>query len=190
MLNNQHLIIGLGNPGKEYEKTRHNVGFEVIEHFAKINAIPLGRSSGRAIVGDGMLFDKRVHLLLPQTYMNLSGEAIADFLRQKPIDLANIIVISDDIHLPTGKIRIRASGSEGGHNGLKSITAHLKTNQYARLRFGVGEEFSEGRQKDYVLGRFSRSEREIVEENVERAAAALETWLKDGIELAMTRFNG
>jgi PTH1 family peptidyl-tRNA hydrolase len=190
MVNNQRLIVGLGNPGKEYEKTRHNVGFDIVEAFAKINGVSLSKRSGRAITGDGMVGETRVHLMLPQTFMNLSGEAVAAFLRQKPIELADIIVISDDIHLPTGKIRIRPGGSDGGHNGLKSISAHLKTKEYARLRFGVGEEFPGGKQIDYVLSRFSVADRKIVDENIERAVAALECWISDDLERAMNRFNG
>lgn len=184
------LIVGLGNPGREYEKTRHNVGFEVVDLFARINKQPAGRRAGKAVVSEGRIDGRRVYLLKPVTYMNLSGEAVAAFLRNKPIGIADLIVVADDINLPLGKIRLRAAGSDGGHNGLKSMISHLHTRDFARLRVGVGAPADPGRQVDYVLGRFSRMESKIVEEAVERAVAALETWLRDGIAPAMNRFNG
>ncbi|HEY3333153.1 MAG TPA: aminoacyl-tRNA hydrolase [Capsulimonadaceae bacterium] len=190
MQSNQRLIVGLGNPGKEYEKTRHNVGFEVVELFAKLNHIPLTKRSGRAIVGDGLVSDVRVFVMEPQTYMNLSGEAAAAFLRQKPIAPTEIIVITDDINLPVGKIRIRAGGSDGGHNGLKSLTAHLHTKDYPRMRIGVGGPPDTAFQVDFVLGKFNPTDRKLVDETIERAVAALETWVREGIAPAMNKFNG
>lgn len=184
------LIVGLGNPGKEYEQTRHNIGFQVVDLFARLNHLPPGRKSGRAVVSEGNLDGARVYTLKPHTYMNLSGEAVAAFLRNKPIELGGIIVVTDDINLPPGKLRLRASGSDGGHNGLKSIIAHLHSREFSRLRVGVGAPSDPERQVDFVLGRFSRAEAKIMEEAAERAVAALETWLREGIEAAMNRFNG
>ena len=126
----------------------------------------------------------------PQTYMNLSGEAIAAFLRNKPMATSDIFVITDDIHLSLGRMRIRLTGSDGGHNGLKSIAAHLRTRDYPRLRIGVGEPGDVSYQVDYVLGRFSRAEQKVISETLERALAAVETWIKEGGEAAMNKFNG
>src|SRR5580693_4130709 len=126
------LIVGLGNPGREYERTRHNVGFQVVDLFARINKVAPARRSGRALLAEGLVEERRVYLLKPMTYMNLSGSAAATFLRQKPIELANLIVVADDINLPLGKLRLRASGSDGGHNGLKSLISHLHSREFPR----------------------------------------------------------
>jgi len=183
------LIIGLGNPGKEYEGTRHNAGFDLIDLLAKTYQIEVKKSAGKALIGEGTVFETRVYLMKPQTYMNLSGEALAAFIRQKPLAPSDILLATDDIHLPIGRIRIRLSGSDGGHNGLKSIAAHLKTRDYPRIRIGVGEPGDPGHQIDYVLGRFSRAEQKQMSEVLERAAAAVDTWLKEGGEAAMNKFN-
>ena len=184
------LIVGLGNPGREYERTRHNVGFLVVEAFARRHGISVARRDFRALVGDGRAGDARVFLLKPQTFMNLSGESVAAFLRQKPLALTDIIVVADDIALPLGKLRLRAEGSAGGHNGLKSLIQHLHSPSFPRLRFGVGAPRDPSAQIDFVLGAFGQREQEEVDETVERAAAALETWLSDGLQTAMSRFNG
>lgn len=190
MDNNHKLIVGLGNPGREYDNTRHNIGFDVVDEFARLNNIPLTRLSNRALIGDGLIGECRVHVVKPQTFMNLSGEAVAAFLRQKPIALGDIMVVTDDINLPVGKLRIRPGGSDGGHNGFKSLTAHLHSKEYPRLRFGVGGPANASHQIDFVLGRFSSADRKIVDESIARAVAALETWLRDGLETSMNRFNG
>jgi len=184
------LIVGLGNPGREYEHTRHNLGFEVVDLFSRLNKVPAGRRSGKATLAEGLVADRRVYLLKPMTYMNLSGSSISAFLRQKPLALTNLIVIADDINLPLGKLRLRASGSDGGHNGLKSVISHLHSREFPRLRIGVGAPRDSAQQVDYVLGKFSRAEAKIVDESVERAVAALELWLREGIEAAMNKFNG
>jgi len=184
------LIVGLGNPGKEYDHTRHNIGFDIVDRFAQLNHITVSKRDYRSLAGDGRVGACRVYLLKPQTYMNLSGESIALFRRHKPLEPADIMVIADDIALPTGKLRIRPGGSAGGHNGLKSIIAHLHTQDFPRLRVGVGAPKDPSVQVDFVLGRFSKAEQPIVEEAVDRAVAALECWLADGLEPAMNRFNG
>lgn len=183
------LIIGLGNPGKEYDRTRHNVGFEVVDAFARLHGISVTKKDGKALVGDGRVGEARVYLMKPQTFMNLSGEAAQAFLRQKPLALTDILVVTDDIALPVGKLRLRADGSAGGHNGLKSLIAHLHGQNFPRLRFGVGAPRDPSVQIDFVLGRFSRAEERDVEEATARAVTALETWISDGLERAMNKFN-
>lgn len=184
------LIIGLGNPGTDYDRTRHNIGFAVVDALAKIHGIALTKRDHQALVGDGRLGETRVFLLKPQTYMNLSGQSVAAFLRQKPLPLSDILVVTDDIALPLGKLRLRAEGSAGGHNGLKSLIQHLHGQNFPRLRFGVGAPRDGSVQIDFVLGQFSRREQIEVEEATQRAVAALETWVTDGIEPAMQKFNG
>jgi PTH1 family peptidyl-tRNA hydrolase len=183
------LIVGLGNPGREYDGTRHNAGFDLVDLLAKNFLIKVTKSSGRALIGDGVVNGCRVFLLKPQTYMNLSGEAVGAFIRQKPIAPVDVLVATDDIHLPIGRLRIRLSGSDGGHNGLKSIAAHLKTRDYPRMRIGVGEPGDAAQQIDYVLGRFSRAEQKIMSEVLDNAAIAVETWIAEGGEAAMNKFN-
>ena len=184
------LIVGLGNPGKEYERTRHNIGFAVVDLFARLNGITVTKRDFRGLVGDGRVGEARVFLLKPQTYMNLSGESVAAFLRQKPLALSDIVVVTDDIALPLGRLRLRAGGSAGGHNGLKSLIQHLHSPEFPRLRVGVGAPRDPAVQIDFVLGQFNRREQAEADETAERAVAALETWLKDGVETAMNRFNG
>ncbi len=184
------LIVGLGNPGKEYERTRHNIGFAVVDAFARQHGIVVTKRDGQALVGDGRVGEARVFLMKPQTFMNLSGQPVAAFLRQKPLALADILVVTDDIALPVGKLRLRAEGSAGGHNGLKSLIAHLHGQAFPRLRFGVGAPRDPSVQIDFVLGQFSRAEQREVDETTERAVEALEVWLAEGIERAMNQFNG
>lgn len=184
------LIVGLGNPGRDYERTRHNIGFDIVDEFARLHQIAVAKRDFRALVGDGRVGGNRVFLLKPQTYMNLSGESVALFLRQKPLELSDIIVVADDIALPTAKLRLRPSGSAGGHNGLKSLIAHLNSQDFARLRFGVGAPRDPGRQIDFVLGQFSKQEQGDIAEGIERAVAALETWIAEGVAPAMNKFNG
>jgi len=158
------MIVGLGNPGKEYENTRHNIGFAVVDAFAKRHGIAVTRRDHQALVGDGIVSGARVFLMKPQTFMNLSGQSVAAFLRMRPLDPADILVVTDDIALPLGRLRLRAEGSAGGHNGLKSLIAHLHGQAFPRLRFGVGAPPGGAAQIDYVLGRFGRSEQAEVEE--------------------------
>ena len=183
------LIIGLGNPGKDYEGTRHNIGFAVIDSFARRHGIAVTKRDFQALNGDGRVEGSRVYLMKPQTFMNLSGQSVAAFLRMKPLEMADILVVTDDISLPLGKLRLRTEGSAGGHNGLKSLIAHLHGQNFPRLRFGVGAPRDPSAQIDFVLGRFGRSDAADVEESIDRAVAALELWLTDGIEPAMNQFN-
>ncbi len=183
------LIIGLGNPGKEYDGTRHNIGFAVVDAFARRHGIAVAKRDFQALIGDGRVGDARVFLMKPQTFMNLSGQSVAAFLRMKPLEMADVMVVTDDISLPLGRLRLRAEGSAGGHNGLKSLIAHLHGQSFLRLRFGVGAPHNPSVQIDFVLGRFGRSEQAEVEEGIDRAVAALELWLTDGIQPAMNQFN-
>ena len=184
------LIVGLGNPGKQYEHTRHNVGFDVIDLFARVHGLTVTKRDCRALIGDGRIGDTRVYVMKPQTFMNLSGESVALFLRQKPLATLDILVVSDDIALPVGKLRIRPGGSAGGHNGLKSLIQHLHSSDFPRLRIGVGAPRDASVQIDFVLGTFSKAEQKEIEETVERATAALDTWIAEGIEPSMNKFNG
>ncbi len=183
------LILGLGNPGRDYDGTRHNIGFAVVDAFARRHGISVAKRDFQALVGDGRVGDTRVFLMKPQTFMNLSGQAAAAFLKMKPLEMADLMVVTDDISLPLGKLRLRADGSAGGHNGLKSLIAHLHGQNFPRLRFGVGAPRDPSAQIDYVLGRFGRGEQTEVDDGVDRALAALEAWLAEGIQPAMNQFN-
>lgn len=183
------LIIGLGNPGKEYDGTRHNIGFAIVDTFARRHGIAITKRDFQAVIGDGRSGDARVFLMKPQTFMNLSGQSAAAFLRMKPLETADIMVVTDDISLPLGRLRLRAEGSAGGHNGLKSLIAHLHGQAFPRLRFGVGAPRNPSVQIDFVLGRFGKSEQAEVDDGIDRSVAALELWLTDGIQPAMNQFN-
>ena len=183
-----YLVVGLGNPGKEYEGTRHNIGFEAIDYLSDKYNIELNREKFKGVFGEGFIKGKKVILLKPTTYMNLSGEsvrAVMDFYKLDPTK--DIIVIADDISLPTGKIRIRAKGSAGGHNGLKSIIAHAGTDQFTRIKVGVGA--NQGDLVKHVLGKFSKGEREIVDDAVRNAASASEVIVMYDVQTAMNKFN-
>lgn len=185
------LIVGLGNPGKEYESTRHNLGFRLIDKLAHDEGINVNRRECSALVGRGEIEGRRTMLVKPQTFMNLSGHAVACLLAriesESPIE--QLVVISDDLALPLGKIRIRERGSAGGHNGLKSIIASIGTNEFIRLRIGIQPEHPISDSKKFVLDDFSRSERPLVEEMIELSAKAIRTIIRDGALAAMSEFN-
>jgi len=183
------LIVGLGNPGDQYESTRHNIGFRVVDQFAQQNQIKINHRGYRGLSGDAVVHGCRVFVLKPQTFMNLSGESVSAFLKMKEVDVSDIMVVSDDIALPFGSIRIRPTGSAGGHNGLKSLIAHLHSQDFPRMRIGVGSPADPAVQIDYVLGRFSRAEEKELPDIISTAAVALEKWITDGTEAAMTAFN-
>jgi len=184
-------VSGLGNPGPEYEHTRHNVGFEVVDRLAREAGISVKRIDSRALTGRGRIGDEPVMLAKPITYMNASGEAITALLKKLKLGPDALIVVSDDIDLPLGVLRLRPQGASGGQKGLKSIEACLGTREYARLRIGIrGERYSRERELgDYVLDRFSKAERATIDEALDRAAEAVRTWLSSGIAAAMNRFN-
>ncbi len=185
------LIAGLGNPGKEYVGTRHNVGFEVVDEVARRqHAVWPIRSTGRdSLEARWRRPDGDVLLVKPLTFMNLSGPAVAELMRFYKIDLPDVLIVSDDVNLPLGRLRARANGSEGGHNGLRSIAESLGTIDYARLRVGVGRGDLRRDLADHVLARFGPDERTGIEDAIARAADACETWISDGLARVMNTFN-
>lgn len=185
-----YIIVGLGNPGKEYQNTRHNIGFDVIDEIAECNNIAMGEKKHKAIIGKGFVAGQRVILVKPQTFMNLSGESVRDAIDFYKVDeKTELIVISDDISLDVGQIRIRKKGSAGGHNGLKNIILHLGHDEFQRVKMGVGEKPKGYDLADYVLGHFSKEEREIMDESAGRAAKAIEVMLTEGADAAMNLYN-
>ena len=184
-----YLIVGLGNPGAEYERTRHNLGFMLIDKLAAEAGSAAKRSECRSLVGNALIENERVVLAKPQTYMNLSGEAISCLTAKHELKADSLIVISDDLALPFGTIRLRQRGSAGGHNGLKSIIAALGTNEFVRLRIGIQPEHPLSDAKRFVLDDFSKTERDSLPEILERAAEALRSVLRDGIGKAMSLHN-
>lgn len=185
------LIIGLGNPGRTYDDTRHNIGFQIVKALAAKYGITFRPSLVRAkgSLGEGKIQEKKTLLLLPLTYMNESGQSVRKCTSYYKVPTSNLIVVTDDVALAFGQMRLRAKGGSGGHNGLKSIEAHLGTQEYNRLRIGVGDR-ERGDLADYVLGRFTQVEQKNLPEIIDRAMEALEVWLKDGIEAAMQKANG
>jgi len=184
----KYLIVGLGNPGPEYELTRHNIGFLVLDKIAADTGITFSTKK----LGDmaqGRLKNKIIHLLKPSTYMNLSGKAVRYWMQDLDIPIENILVITDDLALPTGKLRMKTKGSDGGHNGLKSIQEILQTPEYARLRFGISDEFQKGKQVDYVLGQWADDEWKIVKEKIDTAAEAVKSFVLAGPAVTMEKFN-
>jgi PTH1 family peptidyl-tRNA hydrolase len=184
----KYLIAGLGNIGTEYENTRHNIGFNVVEHLAA-GAGGTFTTGRYASVCEVRYKGRTFVLIKPSTYMNLSGNAVRYWLQEEKIPLENLMVVTDDLALPFGKIRIRGKGSDGGHNGLKHIQQILNTEAYARLRFGVGANFSKGQQVDYVLGKWGAEEEETLSERIELAAKACLSFAFIGIGKTMTEFN-
>ncbi|MGN0514502.1 MAG: aminoacyl-tRNA hydrolase [Lachnospiraceae bacterium] len=183
------IIVGLGNPEKKYDGTRHNIGFAVLDRIADKYNISMDIKKHKGLCGKGSIEGEKVVLVKPLTYMNLSGEcvrAVADFYKAGPQD---ILVIFDDISLEPGKIRIRAKGSAGGHNGIKSIIAHLGSEQFARIKCGIGEKPKGYDLADYVLGHFSKDELEIIDSGIQRAQEACACILTQGIDAAMNKFN-
>src|SRR6266568_2034160 len=183
------LIVGLGNPGTEYARTRHNLGFMLIDKLARDADAMVKRSECRSLVGNATIECERVTLVKPQTYMNLSGEAVSCLNAKYEIDPDALIVISDDLALPFGAIRLRERGSDGGHNGLKSIIAALGTNEFMRLRIGIQPEHPVDDAKGFVLNKIPRAERRAVQETLERSAEALRAVLRGGVAKAMSQYN-
>ena len=184
------LIVGLGNPGKQYEHTRHNIGFDVMDALAEKYNISISEKKHKALCGKGVINGVKVVLAKPQTYMNLSGESIRDAVDFYKIDPeTELIVIYDDISLPPGHLRIRKKGSAGGHNGIKNIIQHLGTQVFPRIRVGVGEKPEGWDLADYVLSGFSKEDEVLVKESWERAVEAAAVMLTDGPEKAMNDFN-
>lgn len=183
------LVVGLGNPGSKYQGTRHNIGFEAVDRIAEVGT---GATFARKF--DGLLAEaeidfRRVLLLKPETFMNLSGRSVAQAMRFYKLDLADLLVVCDDLNLPLGKLRIRGGGSDGGQKGLRDITAQLGADQYARLRIGIGDRGPIDA-ADFVLSRFRSAERPVMDDALILASQAVAVWTAQGLDAAMNRFNG
>ncbi|MEX1193184.1 MAG: aminoacyl-tRNA hydrolase [Brumimicrobium sp.] len=184
----KYLIVGLGNPGAKYENTRHNIGFKVLDKFAeernatfetvKLGDVATAKWKGRNVI-----------LLKPSTFMNLSGKAVNYYMQKEKIPLEKVLIITDDLALPFGKLRMKGKGSDGGHNGLKNIQEILGTQNYARLRFGVGNEYNKGQQVDYVLGEWGDEERKTLTERIETATEFIKGFTTIGLSQTMTNWN-
>ena len=183
------LVAGLGNPGDTYRGTRHNVGFEVIDLLARRHGLIFGSAPADAMLARWRRSDDVVLLVKPLTFMNLSGRAVGDLLRFFKVPVDDLLVVADDVNLPLGKLRGRASGTEGGHNGLRSIAVQLGTIDYARLRIGVGRGDMRRDLADHVLARFEADETPVVNDAIARAGDAVETWIADGIVKMMNAYN-
>lgn len=180
------MIVGLGNPGRAYAHTRHNVGFDIVDLFAKRRKVRILNRQSRALVGSFDLCGEQILLVKPQTFMNESGQAVGDLARKHHLSPDDVLVIYDDIDLPLGKLRVRMRGSSGGHKGMKSIIAHLHSDDFPRMRIGVGRA---GDAIDHVLSRFNRKDRVIIDVTIEQAVDALNMVLEEGIEAAMNQYN-
>ncbi len=183
------LIVGLGNIGPEYVNTRHNIGFKVVDFIAQeagvsFETVKLGALAEVKIKGRTLL------LLKPNTYMNLSGKAVTYWMEKENIPVENLLVITDDLNLPFGALRIKAKGSDGGHNGLKSIQATLESANYSRFRFGISDEFKKGQQVDYVLGNWDEEEKKVLPERLKTACEAVKSFALAGLNNTMNEFNG
>ena len=187
------LVVGLGNPGKEYENTRHNVGWWVVDHLADVWHFDSWRKDGESLVADGRRGTTRVRLIKPQTYMNLSGAVLRPYLRRETWSAAtDLLIVVDEVALPIGRFRLRAKGSAGGHNGLKSIEAAVGSQEYARLRLGIRPAIEAHRidgLSDFVLDRFGKADTAIVEELLPTMEQLIELWIHEGAEKAMNVFN-
>jgi PTH1 family peptidyl-tRNA hydrolase len=183
------IVVGLGNPGFTYRRTRHNLGFRVAAALARQRGIRFRRGRFRCTLGEGRIGRERVLLVRPQTFMNLSGTCVAPVLRNFDCGLADMLVVCDDVSLELGKMRLRRGGSAGGHKGLSSIIQHVKSQAFPRLRLGIGRPGEEMDMTSFVLRPFRRSEGPLVNEMVDRAVQAIETWIYYGVEEAMNRHN-
>lgn len=186
---NKALIVGLGNPGKSYERTRHNIGFLAVEKLASKHGLAFKKQlKFKGSLAEGQIGSDSVILLMPQTYMNLSGESVALVMHYFQIDLSRLLIVTDDVDLPLGQLRVKINSGPGGHNGLKSVEESLQTNRYPRLRIGVGDR-EEGELADHVLGRFSDEDERLIPGVLERVVQSIEIWLDKGITSAMNFAN-
>ena len=185
-----YLVVGLGNPGTQYEMTRHNIGYQTIDYIADKLNVKVKKLKYKALYGECEIAGEKVYLIKPQTYMNLSGDSVVEFSRFFKVPVENIIVISDDISLDTGRIRVRPKGSAGGHNGLKSIIYQLNSDEFPRVKMGVGAPKHEDYDlADFVLGRFTKDEIPVMEEAIIKASKAVNEIIKNGAQSAMNKYN-
>ena len=185
----KYLIIGLGNPGAEYENTRHNIGFKMLDKLASLSNISFSNER-LADVAHVKFKGRTLILVKPNTFMNLSGNAVKYWMQKTKLDLANILVVTDDISLPFGIVRMRKKGSDGGHNGLKDIQNQLETSNYPRLRFGVGDDFKKGKQAEYVLSNFDDQDYVTMDERIDLTIKMIQAFTTMGIARTMSDFNG
>lgn len=185
----EYLVVGLGNPGRDYENTRHNAGFLAVDALAEKLGAKIDRLKFKSLCGDAMIGEHRVLLMKPSTFMNNSGEAVRDAMQFHKIPIEQVLVLFDDVSLDVGRLRIRRQGSDGGHNGIKSIIAHLGTQEFPRVKVGVGEKPPRMDLADYVLGHFSAEEKKIMEQAVKEAADAVCEIVSEGIDKAMNDHN-
>ena len=184
----KYLIVGLGNVGDEYHETRHNIGFMILDAFAKASNIAF-HTKRYGDIAECRIKNKQLVLLKPSTFMNLSGNAVRYWMEQEKIPMENVLILVDDLALPLGTIRIKGKGSDAGHNGLKNIAQMMGTQNYARLRFGIGNDFPRGMQVDFVLSRFSPEEKKILTERIDIAIEAMKSFVLSGLSFAMNNFN-
>jgi PTH1 family peptidyl-tRNA hydrolase len=183
------MVVGLGNPGSKYQGTRHNIGFELVDHLARGGTDATFTRKFDGLLGEVEIDFRRVLLLKPETFMNLSGRCVGQAVRFFKLPVTDLLVVCDDLSLPLGKLRLRPGGSDGGQKGLRDITAHLGTDQYPRLRIGIGENQDTGA-VEFVLTRFRLSERPIIDDALILGSQAVAVWVTQGIDAAMNRFNG
>lgn len=188
-LSERYLIVGLGNPGRSHVYNRHNIGFMAVDRLAARHAIELKRVQNKAIIGSGRIADRPVILAKPQTFMNLSGQSVGPLANYYKVPLANLLVIYDELDIPFGVLRLREKGSAGGHNGMRSLIAQLGS-EFARMRLGIGRPPGRMDAADYVLQDFGRDELPVVSEMLNAAVDAVESFVRDGIDRTMSRFNG
>lgn len=182
------IVVGLGNPGSRYASTRHNVGFDVIDRLCQGSSVGRFQSKFQSQTAEWREDSERILLVKPETFMNLSGQSISQFVNFYQVDLSNLLVVCDDFNLPLGKLRVRAKGTHGGHNGLRDVQEKLGSTAYPRLRIGVGSPSEVA--VDYVLSRFRPAEKPVIEEAEARAVEAVVCWIRQGIEKCMNEFNG
>ena len=184
-----YLVVGLGNIGSKFEKTRHNIGFDIVEYIAKQKKISFEKLRYGELCNFN-LKGKTCYILKPNTFMNLSGKSVLFWIKKKKIPLNNVLIITDDIHLEFGVLRIRKSGSSGGHNGIKDIIDKLNTEKFPRMRFGIGANYKKGEKVDYVLNKWNKKESTIISRAIEKSAEAILYFLENGVEKSMNHFNG
>ena len=185
-----YAVIGLGNPGKKYSYTRHNVGFDTIDCLSEIHGVSVSKIKHKSVYGETRIGSEKVLLVKPQTFMNLSGETVLDIYNYYDIPIENIIVVYDDIDLDIGSLRIRPKGSSGSHNGMRHIIYLLKDDNFPRVRIGVGKPDHGENLANFVLSRFSKEDREVIDDTILRAAKSVEEIIKNGVTSAMNKYNG